>query len=160
MNTILTMALMLTSACGYSPILNHTSPDRILQQADSTSPSLNCRYFFKLQNYCADFVWLSEPKNSDESGSMRIYFWKPENPAEFVSPSALVGVKLWMSSMGHGSGKVLVNSSLDSSGKKIPGIYEATQVNFVMPGEWDILIQLKDSAGVLVASEKLPYYAH
>ncbi len=162
MNTLFALGLMITSACGYSPILNHTSPVRATSDAASgEKTSLNCRYYFKLQNLCADFVWEKEPKNSDDEGAMKIYFWSPDRPSVFVNPGvAFVGVKLWMTTMGHGSGKVAVKQAVDSSGIKMPGVFDATQINFVMGGEWDIFIQLKDAAGVVVASEKVSYSAN
>ena len=161
MNTLFALGMLITSACGYSPILNHASPDRSLQDVDTAGKtSLNCRFDFKTQNYCADFVWVKEPKNSDDEGAMKIYFWNPNRPTEFVSPNATVGVKLWMSSMGHGSGKVTVQPALDQNNKAIPGVYDATNVNFVMGGDWDIFLQLKDAAGKVVAAEKVSYYAN
>lgn len=162
MKRFITLGMLITNACGYSPLLNHTTPNRVSVEtnSDTSQQSLNCRFFFKLQNYCADFEWVKEPMNSEDEGSMKIYFWRPEQPTVFVSPSAMVGVKLWMTSMGHGSRKVTVRPALNADGKRIPGVFDATEVTFVMAGDWDIYLQLKDAAGAVVASEKVPYYAN
>lgn len=48
-----------------------------------------------------------------------------------------VAVKLWMPSMGHGSSPVKVE-------KIAPGLFKVTQVYFIMSGDWEIRIQIKD----------------
>lgn len=58
-----------------------------------------------------------------------------------------IEVKLWMPSMGHGSSPTVVQRATDSSGKIIPGTFNVNNVFFVMSGNWEIWITLKDAAG-------------
>ena len=153
MNSILAMCLVANAACGYSPLFNHTHPVRAPESvAIESENSLSCKLQFQSQNLCADFVWVKESQGYDE-GSMNIYFWHPEQPGVFTSPSDLqVGVKLWMPDMGHGSQKVKVSSSQ-------AGVFDATEIVFVMGGEWEIQFQLKDGNGNVVEMQKTLYQA-
>ncbi|MBI3554828.1 MAG: FixH family protein, partial [Deltaproteobacteria bacterium] len=60
-----------------------------------------------------------------------------------------VGVKLWMPAMGHGSSPVNVAHAVDQGGANVPGVFKATNVYFVMPGDWDVHVQLKNGSKVV-----------
>ncbi len=155
------LALLLTSsACGYSPLLNHTNPVRVSENAPMrTESELTCRLEFQSQTLCADFIWVKEPRGSDE-GAMKVYFWHKDQPGTYADLGTLqLGVKLWMPDMGHGSQKVKVDSAKDPNGQSLPGIYDAAEVMFVMSGEWEIHFQLKDSTGKIVEMQKILYQA-
>ena len=64
-----------------------------------------------------------------------------------------------MPDMGHGSQKVKVESAKDTNGQLISGVYNATEIMFVMGGEWEIQFQLKDSTGKVVDMQKAIYRA-
>jgi hypothetical protein len=161
MTTVIAMCLMANAACGYSPLLNHTQPVRApVNEIARTEDSLDCRFEFNSGNICADFVWVKEPNGSGVEGSAKIYFWLKSNPGVFVSPLLLdVGVKLWMPDMGHGSQKVKVAPALSANGQKVTGIYDATEVMFVMGGDWDIHLELKEQGtGKIIESKKVSYH--
>lgn len=160
MTSLIALGLMLNSACGYSPLFNHTSPVRNVETvAIESENSLACRMELKSQNLCADFIWVKEP-NRDEEGAMKLYFWKKDQPGIFSAPSAsLLTVQLWMPDMGHGSQKTKVALAKDANGAILPGVYDVTEVFFVMGGNWDIRVQLKDSAGSILDQAKVPYLA-
>lgn len=159
MLSMITMCLMANAACGYSPLLNHTYPVRVSEDAGiQAEQNISCRMEFQNHTLCADYVWVKEPRGSDE-GAMKVYFWQKNQPGTYESPEFSVGVKLWMPDMGHGSQKVKVSPAKDSSGQILNGVYDATEVMFVMGGDWEIQFQLKDAAGKVVEMQKLPYSA-
>ncbi len=161
MNSIISVCLLSAAACGYSPIFNHTDPVRIPEGvAIENENALTCKMEFQSHTICADFIWLKEPRGSDE-GSMKIYFWHKDQPGVFTALENIQpGVKLWMPDMGHGSQKVKLSESKDANGQTLPGVYDATEVMFVMGGNWEIQFQLKDLSGNILEVQKLPYHAH
>jgi hypothetical protein len=102
----------------------------------STTSSDTCALNFKTQNLCLSLQWEKMP-TQDSMGSFLISFYAPETPAIAEDPVLSPFVILWMPSMGHGSSPVTVQ-------KVETGLYRASRVFFVMPGEWDIHLQLKD----------------
>ncbi len=168
------VALVITligSACGWSPQLNHTFPKRSPAQLNVEEAPLGtfenpegCQLFFKTQNLCATLSWVTEPTR-DVAGTFRLYFWnKDQGLAQqpfMIDPDAdSVGVKLWMPDMGHGSDLVKVSKAKDEAGDLLDGIFEATPVYFVMPGKWDIIVQLKDAQGNVTDLSKINYEAN
>jgi len=154
MNSIITLCLMANAACGNSPLFNHTYPIRSQEKvAIESENALTCKFEFQSHTLCADYIWVKEPQGSDE-GEMKVYFWHKDQPGVFTSLSDLqLGVKLWMPDMGHGSQKVKV-SSLET------GVYDASEIMFVMGGEWEIQFQLKDNSGKVIEMQKTTYQAH
>ena len=147
------ICLMANAACGFSPLLNHTYPVRHPESvAIQSEDSLTCKMEFQSGSLCADFIWVKEPNGSDE-GSMKVYFWEKNQPGTYADRGALqLGVKLWMPDMGHGSQKVKVEQVLK-------GVYDATEIMFVMGGVWEIQFQLKDGSGKVLEVQKVPYRA-
>ncbi len=160
MTSLFALILTVTSACGYSPLLNHTSPHRSPESvAIENDAERTCRMEFQGGLFCADFSWVSEPANGAE-GSLNVYFWPKANPGVLTTPENFqLGVKLWMPDMGHGSQKVKVDFARDSKGDVIPGVFDATEILFVMGGEWEIQFQWKDAAGKILEAQKVPYTA-
>ena len=154
MTSFIAMCLMANAACGNSPLFNHTDPVRAPESvAIESENSLTCKMEFQSHQLCADFIWVKEPQGGDE-GEMKIYFWHKDQPGVFTSPSDLqVGVKLWMPDMGHGSQKVKVAQTSS-------GVYDATEIMFVMGGIWEIQFQLKDASGNVVEMQKTTYQVH
>jgi len=160
MTSILAMCLMANAACGYSPLLNHTHPVRTpVSAAVEGEATPACRFQFQNGALCADFVWIKEPSGGGDEGSAKIYFWVKALPGAYSSPLFMnVDVKLWMPDMGHGSQKVKVQQAKYPNGQSMSGVYDATEVMFVMGGEWEIQLQLKDAAtGKLIESQKINY---
>jgi hypothetical protein len=100
-----------------------------------------CKLFFTTERICVDLNWEKMPTETD-TGSFFLKFYVQETPTKFIDPRHNPAVVLWMTSMGHGSSPVTVE-------KISTGEYKATKVFFIMPGEWDIRLQLKDGKDVV-----------
>ncbi|MEO5971119.1 MAG: hypothetical protein ABIQ95_14415, partial [Bdellovibrionia bacterium] len=106
---------------------------------------------FKANGLCASMDWVKYPKEG-ETGAFTLRFWKLGEgniSGPYSEPTLPVFVRLWMPSMGHGSSPVSLSPSLDSNGVIIPGVYEVTQVYFVMRGKWEIQVQLQNKSQVV-----------
>lgn len=95
-----------------------------------------CSMYFSQSQLCADMTWLKTP-TEQEQGSFDLKFYSKESPEQLISPNFDIFVLLWMPGMGHGSSPVNVN-------KVSEGHYKVSNVFFVMKGEWEIHIQIKD----------------
>ena len=170
----LTLGLsFLGTACGVSPQLNHTYPKRNVASIAELNEQTGefqlanpegCQLYFKTQNMCATLSWVSEPTH-DAAGLFRLYFWnKDQGLAQqpfMEDPDAdKIEVKLWMPDMGHGSGLVKVLKAKDETGEALEGTFEASDVYFVMPGKWDIIVQFKDAQGNVTDSSKINYQSN
>lgn len=114
------------------------------QDPDSPSapPAPVCELFLNQKRLCVSFNWLTQP-DTQNFGSFEFKFFAQETPDTSVSPTGgVVSVLLWMPSMGHGSSPVTLEKIKD-------GEYKATQVFFIMPGSWEIHIQIKNDKTVV-----------
>ncbi len=137
-------------ACN-SPILEHANAGQTAPLTDSNKEKTEkCPLSFPKHGYCAELTWDSA-LNDQDPASFTLRFWKASvgtSAGPYVDPGYLVGAKLWMPSMGHGSSPVTVKTAKDSSGNTIPGIFNGSNVFFIMPGDWDLRIQLKHGSSV------------
>jgi hypothetical protein len=157
--------LLTQTACGASPMLNHTSPNRAVETGAITTGNdddSGCDLYFKSQNLCATLGWVKEPTR-DEEGSFKLFFFNHDQGLAQrpigVDPDGTVFVKLWMPEMGHGSQKVVTSHSKNDQGDEVEGEYDSTEVYFVMSGKWEVIVQLKDAAGKVTDSAKVNYNA-
>lgn len=95
-----------------------------------------CNMYYSQSQLCADMAWLKTP-TEQEQGSFDLKFYSKESLDQLISPNFDVFVLLWMPGMGHGSSPVTVS-------KLSEGHYRVSNVFFVMKGEWEIHIQIKD----------------
>lgn len=58
-----------------------------------------------------------------------------------------LGVILWMPDMGHGSRPVKIEKAVDAAGNVVPGAYKVTKMYFMMQGQWEVQVTLKDAEG-------------
>lgn len=63
-----------------------------------------------------------------------------------VAVDQTIAVVLWMPSMGHGSSPVKIQKTAD-------GIYLVSKVYFIMPGDWEIRLQIKDKETLNVVEQ-------
>ena len=105
-----------------------------------------CTLRFKNSDLCLFWKWESLP--TPQNPGVLIFKITRENLLDGtpipVDISTLPAVVLWMPSMSHGSTPTQVEQ-VDT------GSFRATQVFFIMPGEWDIRFQIKE--GVQVQDE-------
>jgi len=129
-HSALILFALLFTACA-NP--DYITPEELNNQK-LQSPSENCALRFPNTQICVKAQWASAP-SSTRPGELAITL-SPEFPGVF---SAL----LWMPSMGHGSAPVKIES-LEQ------GRYRLTNMYFIMPGDWDVRLFLKNAAGEVV----------
>lgn len=145
----LIFGIFILSGCIDSPLFNHADAAGIKTQP--LTENTKCPLELKAFDLCASLTWTSFPSN-DEKGTFTLRFWNRATGTEsgpYITPERDVFVKLWMPSMGHGSSPVTLKPAIDSSRTSIPGVFEASDVFFVMPGAWEIWIQLREQRTVL-----------
>lgn len=118
---------MLLSACGKSP----------LQMKKVTEGSgisgMESGKIFKTTQHSIALNWLS-PINSSEEAHALLIVKKNNIAADLPEP---VKIFLWMPTMGHGSSPITV--------KKIgTGLYDLSQIYFIMDGFWQLRVQLRN----------------
>ncbi len=109
-------------------------PEATAVNNEQNDPQSNCTILFNKENICAELLWKQAPTSTDFS-EFELRF-NASIPAENLS------VILWMPSMGHGSSPVKIESLGD-------GKFRVFKVFFIMPGDWEIRIVLKDSQATL-----------
>ncbi|MBC7466329.1 MAG: FixH family protein [Bdellovibrio sp.] len=82
-----------------------------------------------------DLAFDKTPNDSDEN-TFILQFHQPGSSVA-VGVDQTIAIILWMPSMGHGSSPVKIQKIAD-------GIYRVTKVYFIMPGDWEIRLQIKD----------------
>lgn len=123
---------------------------KYISEADSTTAGqqaagakANCDIQFSSSKYCLSWFWENKPTASAEGSLIfKIYRLNAfDQTAIQLDSQELPQLVLWMPSMGHGSTPSVVQR-LDV------GTYRATEVFFIMPGEWDLKFQLKTGSEV------------
>lgn len=144
MSFLVVAAACALGACSNSPLFNHRNahPNPVLSPAEE-SPVV-CPLEFPKSGFCASMKWTQGP--NEDASAFTVSFWRKDQgtvaSGPFLAPAPQVKVQLWMPSMGHGSSPVKVEAPE-------PGVYNATDVFFIMPGDWDVRIQLKDGRELL-----------
>jgi hypothetical protein len=100
-----------------------------------------CGFLFTSEDLCLKTEWTQKPTESTY-GEMTLSFVDRNDQSRFVDPITEPFIVLWMPSMGHGSSPVKVER-LDV------GKFRASEIFFIMPGQWDIRYQLKDGSHVV-----------
>jgi hypothetical protein len=104
----------------------------------------SCSVAFKNSGNCIDWKWEKMPTESE----MGAFYFKTyrkntvDGSAILLDQASVPQIVLWMPSMNHGSSPV-------STGQEDTGTYRATNVFFIMPGEWEIKFQIKDGNQVI-----------
>jgi hypothetical protein len=148
---------LIVCSCGDAPIRKHSrAKDPSPVTAPNSDPSSGaadaepvvqvnkgpCMLSFALSGLCASYTWATEISSQVE-GTLALRFWRANDPTgPYVRPEQEVWLKLWMSSMGHGSSPVTIR-------ELAPGEYEVSRIYFSMPGDWDLRFQLKQGTTVV-----------
>ena len=142
------IAALVSQACN-SPVLNHANAAQS-PPAQTPHGDKGCPLAFTEHGVCASITWDKPPVEGDENtGKLR--FWSLDKGTEhgpYIDPPHTVFMKTWMPSMGHGSSPVTTVHSKDASGAPVPGVFEFSKVYFIMPGEWEMHVQLKNGSSV------------
>ena len=139
---VFVFTLFTLNACQASPLFNHENASNRSINADVSDES--CPLDFPTSRLCSKIEWIAGPNGSEEN-SFYLKFWNKESGSAdgpYVNPDHAVAVQLWMPSMGHGSSPVTVT-------EETTGVFLVTRVFFVMPGDWDIRVKLRDASTVI-----------
>ena len=154
--TLLACTLLSALGCGKSPLLNHAQANGGGGNPGAPTPHLTdergqCPLQFTGAGLCASITW-DKPPVSDAAATLVLRYWNKDSGTfngPYINPSHAVGVKLWMPDMGHGSSPVAVAQAVDQAGVAVPGVFKATNIYFIMPGAWEVHVQLKDGTTVV-----------
>jgi hypothetical protein len=104
----------------------------------------DCQVSFINSGLCLAWFWEKKP-TSTEMGSLIFKTYRlnsvDQTPIE-VDLTSIPQVVLWMPSMGHGS-------TPTQTARVDEGTYRATNVFFIMPGDWEIRFLLKNGTEVI-----------
>ncbi len=134
-------------ARGANPMYMPGTPGTAVPGAGASpipASSSDCPLAFPKHQVCAEIVWDSQPTQGKNS-PFTLHFWtmgQGTAAGPFVDPPHDVGVKLWMPDMGHGSSPVTVTHASPTDGGPDAGTFHAEAVYFIMPGKWEIHVQL------------------
>lgn len=113
------------------------------QRESQEQGARDCPLRFRSSGYCLAWKWETLP-TSRQPGALIFKIYRgnlyDDSPVETdleVMPSLI----LWMPSMGHGSSPTTV-IRIDV------GTYRASNVFFIMPGEWELRFQAKEGSSV------------
>lgn len=103
----------------------------------------SCNFVLSKENLCVSLKWIQFPTQKNY-GSFNLQFESLEpNSAsgeDIIGPLIQrLSIVLWMPSMGHGSVPVTI-SPVDKTSLSV------THVFFIMPGEWEIRVRIKEGA--------------
>lgn len=106
-------------------------------QASTHEPpiSTTCSLYFPYTKLCAELIWEKQPTDS-ETGSFTLQFQDTHHQPTALEAGLSLAIYLWMPSMNHGSSPMQIQQIG-------PGLYKVNRVYFIMPGQWDLHIQLK-----------------
>lgn len=130
----LVLVFLFLSACARPDYLD----PKIASQ--SHPPPTGCALELTNSALCASVEWTSGPASPQESEFI-LKFWKNTDSVQgpYVDPANTLSVILWMPSMGHGSSPVTIEKIQE-------GIYRVRRVFFIMPGDWEVRVFLKNGA--------------
>ena len=130
-------------ACGNSPLFNHSTESSTHANAPidrAPAPAGDCPLEFPKSGLCASITWDSALSSENEN-TATLRFWDKATGAEagpYRDAQGEVAVMLWMPAMGHGSSPVTVSA-------QGAGVYEVSKAYFIMPGAWDVRVQIKQN---------------
>lgn len=123
--------------------------------SDPSSPATekpqekNCELYLSKAQICLHVQWLQKP-NTQSNAAFTLTFTQgktnqPVSMDMFENLSQNLKIILWMPSMGHGSVPVIIKKNIDST----PPSLTIERVYFIMPGDWEIRFQLKETENTI-----------
>jgi len=126
----ISLIITVISSCGRSPLQLEKN-----QNENAGNVNLEVPKKFSSINQTLEIIWLS-PRNIIEASHFLLITKK--NQVAYDLPDNYK-IQLWMPSMGHGSSPLLVN-------KIATGVYDVSEVYFIMSGDWQIKVQLLEGS--------------
>lgn len=99
-----------------------------------------CSLYLATEKICTDIEW-KQFQEGKQKGSFFICSYDQASGVP-VNMSHQPFVELWMPSMNHGSSPTKIDNPLSV------GVYPVTNVYFIMSGDWEIRIQIKNQTGL------------
>lgn len=136
-----TLILFFSLGCAQPKYVSESDQPNSGPQAAGTKS--NCDIQFSNSKYCLSWFWENKPTSTTQGSLIfKIYRLNAfDQTAIQLDTAELPQLILWMPSMGHGSTPTVVQR-LDV------GTYRASEVFFIMPGEWDLKFQIKSGSEV------------
>ncbi len=134
----LLLGFLFLTACARPDYINPVSKKSAQGQTDK------CALKLANSQLCSSIQWTSGPQTPAESEFI-LKFWNETSASEngpYVDPSSTLSVILWMPSMGHGSSPVKID-------KIETGVYRVHRVFFIMPGDWEVRVFLKNGPTIV-----------
>ncbi|WP_413293575.1 FixH family protein [Bdellovibrio sp. HCB185ZH] len=132
----LLLGFLFLTACARPDYIDPAAINKVQSPASD-----KCALRMTQSQLCSSIQWTVGPQSPAESEFI-LKFWNESTANEngpYIDPAGTLSVILWMPSMGHGSSPVKID-------KIEPGVYRVRRVFFIMPGDWEIRIFLKDGA--------------
>lgn len=137
MSKLVTLIMLaFTLSCSQAPA---TQDDASKPAADREVANSSCPIAFTKTNYCGSITWLNSEKTS-----FTLKLWA-KGANTLSDPAPVVKVFLWMPSMGHGSAPVTIARETNEAA----GAFRVSNVNFIMPGSWEVHVQFKNGEQIL-----------
>lgn len=144
------MTLLSCARPNYKDITSPEIPQGNTPNQDSNSnqkPEIICNFLLAKEQLCVTITWTKFPTPT-EYGSLELNFQSVNKKPISTTTQELatqllpkLSVILWMPSMGHGSVPVKLEVTTSNTIK-------VNNIFFIMPGDWEIRIQLKEGAEV------------
>lgn len=134
MKSLLLLSLIIFSfyGCGKSPLQMKKSNEV------SGNAGLESAKVLKTTQHSLVLNWLSPVNSADEAHALLIV----KKNGVVVDLPEQIQIFLWMPTMGHGSSPITI--------KKIgTGLYDLSQVYFIMDGFWQLRVQIKNGNDVV-----------
>lgn len=137
---ILTFILLFFTliGCGKSPLLKEIKP---VSGIDKISSAIK----FKTTNQYLQVNFLTELDTFSDKSAVIIF---NKNGKIYDPRDLIVNARLWMKSMGHGSSPIKITKISD-------GIFLLEEITFIMPGEWQLHIELRDQFNHLIEDQEI-----
>lgn len=125
--------LFLVISCGKSPLLNE------IPKESGNIQGVEGLKFFKTTSQSIQINWLTKINTMEEGRAVLVF---TKSGAIFDDQNYSLGAYLWMKSMGHGSSPITLT-------KLTNGIYQISEMYFLMAGEWELHLNLKRDNSVV-----------
>lgn len=145
---VFSVILLHLGGCGKSPLFHHEKERKLLGSEDLLSKPevedtpVNGLVIFSQSQMLGQLEWKILPQTQGESQFILRTWKKGTSRRTLMDLPHTLFIKIWMPDMGHGSAPVSIQ-------KIATGTYDVQQLYFIMPGYWDLHLQLKEQNHVV-----------